>query len=143
MPGMKRTRLALAAAGSALALAGTLGAGAGQASAAPVTALAWGGCVSGDICVYSGLNGTGDVCAWDGDDNNWRAGAVVCSWSDNKRVMSIWNRGTGGAGSYRHVKFYHSADYKNYYACAAQNFQGNTNGTAGAWLQSHRWVTSC
>lgn len=130
-----RIKLGLAAAGSALAMAASLGAG--SASAATT---AWSGCVSGDICLYSGANGTGSVCVWDGDMPKW---TDVCSWADEKNAVSIWNRGTGGAGTYRHVKFYLGDYYTNFYACAAQGFKGNTGPDAGAPIRSFKWATSC
>ncbi|MFF5768595.1 peptidase inhibitor family I36 protein [Streptomyces tanashiensis] len=136
---MKRNRLALAATTGALALGAALATSTGTATAATP----WQGCAVGDICVYSELNGYGSVCAWDGDDPDWQGGAIRCSWSSTKAVKSIWNRGTGGSGSYRHVKFYFGADSTNYYACAAQGFKGNTGPDAGAKLKSHQWVTNC
>lgn len=141
---MKRNRLALAAAGGALALGASLATGTGTANATPVSAqAAWYNCDPGEICVYSGSNGTGAGCWWTGDDPDWLAGSIQCSWADTAKVVSIWNRGTGSAGSYRHVKFYHQANYTNYYACAAQGFKDNTGPDGGVWLRSHKWVTTC
>ncbi|MFF8717567.1 peptidase inhibitor family I36 protein [Streptomyces sp. NPDC015184] len=141
---MARHRLTLAALGAALAMGSALSTGSGTAAAAPAGAqAAWGGCDVGDICVYTGANGTGSVCAWDGDDPDWTGGAIRCSWAESKNVVSIWNRGMGGAGTLRHVKFYKKANYQDYYGCAAQGFKGNTGPDAGASLRSHKWVTSC
>ncbi|MEV8623942.1 peptidase inhibitor family I36 protein [Streptomyces sp. NPDC051079] len=134
---MQRNRLALAVATGALAAVATLGTGAGTASAG--TTAVWQGCQSGQICVYPELNGYGTPCVWYGDDRDWRSGFPYC----DKTVKSIWNRGTGGAGTYRHVKFYFNAGYDKYYACAAQGFKGNTGPTAGVVLRSHIWATSC
>ncbi|MEV0784965.1 peptidase inhibitor family I36 protein [Streptomyces sp. NPDC050423] len=137
---MGRHRLTLAALGATLALGSALSTGSGAVAATPAgTTAAWGGCAVGDICVYSGANGTGSVCAWDGDDLDWRGGTVQCSWSGSKNVLSVWNRGTGGDGSYRHVKFYKGADYKGYNGCVHQGAKGNT----GSHLRSHKWATSC
>ncbi|MCX5390395.1 peptidase inhibitor family I36 protein [Streptomyces sp. NBC_00094] len=132
-----RVRLGLAAAFSALAMTVSLGAGTARA------ADPWAGCYSGDVCVYTGLNGTGSVCAWSGGDNNWSAGPITCSWTLTKNVKSIWNRGTGGVGTYRHVDFFLAADYTSFYACAAQGFKGNTGPDAGAPIRSHYWTDRC
>ncbi|MFI8817359.1 MULTISPECIES: peptidase inhibitor family I36 protein [unclassified Streptomyces] len=141
---MGRHRLALAALGAALAVGSALSTGSGATAATSADArAAWDGCVAGDICVYSGDNGTGSVCAWDGDDSDWLGGAVKCSWAGTKNVHSIWNRGTGGAGSYRHVKFYEKASHAAYVGCVDQNAKGNNGGSAGRQLRSHKWVTSC
>lgn len=119
---------------------------------------AWSNCYEGDICVYNGLNGTGDMCSWDGNDRDWYtnegsgSNQWVCSWAqpwDSRphNVKSIWNRGTlqGGPAS---VKFYLTDG--TYYACAhgptadgKPGFQGNTGPDAGAHLRSHMWVSSC
>lgn len=137
---MKRNRLALAAATGAMALGAALATSAGTASAGTAGAeAAWQGCNSGQICVYPELNGYGTPCTWYGDDPDWRSGAAVCT----KTVKSIWNRGTGGAGTYRHVKFYFDPGYERYYGCAAQGFKGNTGPTAGVVLRSHIWATVC
>lgn len=136
---MRRNKLALAAAGGALALGAALGTGAGTANA-DVGAQAWGGCSSGEICVYSGLNGTGSMCDWVGNDPDWHTGDERCTIT----VKSIWNRGTGGAGAPRHVWFHFGANYTGgYYACAAQNFKGNTGPNGGVRLRSHQWATYC
>lgn len=147
---MKRSRLALAAAGGALALGATLGTGAGPASA-DVSAQAWQPCAEGDVCVYSGVNGTEDRCSWDGNDPNWSTatgGTPLCSWRANgKNVQSIWNNGTRDT-AYRHVKFYLGTNYTDYYGCAVRydtgvGWRGNTGPDAGAPIRSHKWVTSC
>ncbi|MFB6816801.1 peptidase inhibitor family I36 protein [Streptomyces sp. NPDC056347] len=141
---MGRHRFTLAALGAALAVGGALSTGAGAAAAAPSgSQAAWGGCAVGNVCVYSGSNGTGSVCAWDGDDSDWRGGTVTCSWSRTKNVKSAWNRGTGGAGSLRHVKFYQNANYSVSRGCLKQSLKGNTGGSAGMQLRSHKWATSC
>ncbi|MEU7583473.1 peptidase inhibitor family I36 protein [Streptomyces sp. NPDC041068] len=120
---------------------------------------AWGGCDPGDICVYNGLDGQGDVCAWDGNDIDWwtedgsGSSKWVCKWAQSwdprpGKVKSIWNRGNDD-GSPTSVKFYFNNNYRDYYACAygAKNgkpgFKGNTGPDAGVKLQSHKWVSSC
>lgn len=152
MPVVRRIVSITAALGAA-----TFGPMAPTSSAA--TQAAWHGCASGDICIYNGLNGTGDVCTWDGNDIDWwtddgsGSSQYLCSWTQpwdyrDGNVKSIWNRGTLDAGP-ANVKFYFRANYDGYYACAhgptngKPGFQGNTGPDQGAALRSHRWVSSC
>ncbi|MFJ5262112.1 peptidase inhibitor family I36 protein [Streptomyces sp. NPDC088387] len=146
---MKRSSMALAAAGGALALCAALGASAGTASA-DVGPKAWGSCAAGDVCVYTEFNGTGEKCSWDANDPNWltaAGGTPKCSWAGTKNVKSIWNNGKRDT-AYRHVKFYLGTNYTNYYGCAERyaagvGWRGNTGPDAGAPIRSHKWVTSC
>ncbi|MFD5701226.1 peptidase inhibitor family I36 protein [Streptomyces lasiicapitis] len=120
-----------------MVLTGVLGTGAGAAGAAPAGERAWAGCDYGEICVYSGLNGTGTRCDWYGDDSNWASGAETCSI----RVKSIWNNGKPEA--YRHVNFFFKAGHDDFYACARHGWRGNTGPTNGVKLLSHGWATAC
>jgi hypothetical protein len=106
------------------------------ASAAPVLR-AYSNCASGDICFYTGVNGTGQMCAWDGNAYSWHA----CSWGETTNVRSVVNKGTGGAGSRRHVVYYHDSGYINRIGCTKQGVQGNLAGTYT--IGSHKWVASC
>ncbi|MEU4643905.1 peptidase inhibitor family I36 protein [Micromonospora sp. NPDC023814] len=121
---------------SILGLPGTANAKAPAGDAA-ITA-AW-DCPVGDICIWSGDNGTGSRCNWANADNDWRSGSIACSWSATSPVKSMWNRGT--SSSYTVVALYHGADYSNLWGCLGQN-GGNWTGI-GVYLRSHRWASSC
>ncbi|MEU0169564.1 peptidase inhibitor family I36 protein [Streptomyces iakyrus] len=94
-------------------------------------------CPSGDICFYSGDDGTGDRCNWDGNDNDWRNGATKCSWSADKNVRSVYNNGTSGMA----VVYYGGANYETRKGCTTKGKKGNLAGTYK--LRSHKWVSSC
>ncbi|MGW4871331.1 peptidase inhibitor family I36 protein [Streptomyces chartreusis] len=94
-------------------------------------------CPSGDICFYSGDDGTGDRCNWDGNDNDWRNGAIRCSWSADKNVRSVFNNGTSGMA----VVYYSGANYETRKGCTTKGKKGNLAGTYK--LRSHKWVSSC
>jgi hypothetical protein len=108
------------------------------AAASDLGAQAWtGSCPSQYVCFYSGDNGTGSRCAWTGQDNDWLAGTIVCSWARNTRVQSVWNNGTSGTG----VSYYTSFNFSGRVGCTASGTRGNFAGNNGAgyFLQSHRW----
>ncbi|WP_412538608.1 peptidase inhibitor family I36 protein [Longispora sp. K20-0274] len=95
-------------------------------------------CSVGDLCVWTGQNGTGSRCAWTNSDNDWLAGAIQCSWAAGSDVHSLWNRGT--STGYSGVAVYNDANYVNRWWCSPQ-------GTVWTWeysgvrLRSHRWVS--
>ncbi|GAA0915246.1 peptidase inhibitor family I36 protein [Streptomyces thermoalcalitolerans] len=129
---MRKVRLVLAAA-SAGALAAVL-ALPGTATAAPTE---WGACASGNVCFYTGDNGTGQKCSWSVADPDWTQGDIKCSWAETKNVQSVWNRGT--SKSYTGVAYYRWADYNTRMGCTPQGKRGNLTGN-GYKLKSHRWV---
>ncbi|MFF3869122.1 peptidase inhibitor family I36 protein [Micromonospora sp. NPDC001898] len=102
------------------------------------TNVAW-DCPVGDLCVWSGDNGTGSRCNWSDADNDWTSGATSCSWADTTTVKSMWNRGT--SSSYSVVALYRNANYGSRWGCLGQN-GGNWTGV-GIYLRSHRWQSSC
>ncbi|MFK0181631.1 peptidase inhibitor family I36 protein [Streptomyces xanthochromogenes] len=96
-------------------------------------------CVSGDICFFSGDNGSGSMCSWSGDDPDWRNGSIVCSWSADKNVKSVYNHGTVQA--YDHVVYYKGANYSDRVGCENAGSKVNLAGTYH--VRSHKWTTSC
>ncbi|TLS44488.1 hypothetical protein FE633_19440 [Streptomyces montanus] len=113
------------------------GLGLGVAAAPAQAAAAAYSCPSGSICFYTGDDGTGDRCTWDGFDPDWRNGAVRCSWSADKNVRSVFNNGTSG----KSVVYYSGANYETRKGCTRMGQKGNLAGTYK--LRSHEWVSSC
>jgi hypothetical protein len=73
-------------------------------------------CTAGNVCFYTGQNGTGSMCKWSNADNDWTAAPVICSWAKTNHVSRI--------------------------GCTRQGVQGNLAGTYQ--LRSHEWTTgSC
>ncbi|WP_406075637.1 peptidase inhibitor family I36 protein [Micromonospora sp. NBC_01638] len=136
---MRMARRFFAALGLTVAI--ILGAPLSAASAASpstVTTLAAWDCPVGDFCAWSGANGTGSRCNWTDADNDWWAGATVCSWSKTTSMKSFWNRGT--STSYPGVHLYLNANYGSEWYCAVRGSKYNGEG----WMRSHRWQTgSC
>lgn len=94
-------------------------------------------CPKGDVCFYSGSNGTGNMCNWDVSDPDWRSGAITCFGVTTPR--SIYNNGY--AGGYDDVVYYINTGYNDRIGCTRVGVQGNLAGTYV--VRSHQWVTSC
>ncbi|TDQ53480.1 peptidase inhibitor family I36 protein [Actinorugispora endophytica] len=126
---MSRIRTLLAGAAIAVVSAG--------ATVTPASAHApwYGSCPKGDVCVWSGHNGTGTRCAWTGDDPDWRSGSVQCR-PHGFRVNSIWNNGHPGA--YDVVQFFKHANYRTPYGGPVPAGQrGNVDDLE---IRSHVWT---
>lgn len=132
---MKRVRALRSKAG--IIAGSTLLAGIGLGVAATPAHAAYSDCESGEICFYTGDNGTGKMCAWDGNDSDWRNGAVQCSWAADNNVRSVYNNGTSGKA----VVYYSGANHENRKGCTTKGKKGNLAGTYK--LRSHKWVNSC
>lgn len=107
-------------------------------SSASATAQAW-ECSSGDLCIYTGANGTGSRCSWSNADPDWYSGSIQCSWSDTQVVGSAYNRGT--SSSYNWVILYTGANYTGTGYCIPQN--GGSWAGLNVKFRSHRWEASC
>jgi hypothetical protein len=92
-------------------------------------------CEKGSVCAYPNRNGTGTPCTWARDDKDWLAGSIVCKWSKNTKVKSIYNNGTTGAS----VGLYTAPEYKGReIACLRMGQQINLSGS-GSHIRSHVW----
>lgn len=87
-------------------------------------------CPAGDLCFYTGLNGTGKMCHWGVIDPDWASGQIVCSWALTNNVCSIFNRWTGT------VDYYTSPNYVNHIGSTARDVAGNL--ACSYKLRSHR-----
>ncbi|MFF4488717.1 peptidase inhibitor family I36 protein [Streptomyces sp. NPDC001544] len=132
----RRGRRALAAAAITFAT-GALGLIAPNTASASTQA-AW-DCPSGDLCVWTGSNGTGSRCTWSNADPDWWSGSIQCSWSDTQNVGSAKNSGT--SSSYGYVVLYTGANYTGDGYCIAQH--GDTWPGLNVRFRSHRWEASC
>lgn len=134
---MKRVR---ALRSKAVVIAGsTLLAGLGLTVAATPAHAAYADCKSGNICFYTGDNGTGKMCQWTGNDDDWRNGAIQCSWAADNNVRSVYNNGV--SGTYTAVIYYSGANYQTRKGCTTLGKKGNLAGTYK--LRSHKWATKC
>ncbi len=122
----------------------------GPATAAHATtaqttaALAAWDCPVGDLCVWSGYDGTGSRCNWANADNDWMNAPVTCSWSGYNKVKSIYNRGQ--STSYLGVMLYENINYNSndIWGCIAQGKKMSfiSGISDGVYLASHRWTNS-
>ncbi|MFF9149500.1 protein kinase [Streptomyces sp. NPDC014861] len=105
-------------------------------------------CPEDSLCFFSGHNGTGDLCVWQGDDNDWASGEEVCAWADTNPVRSIFNNVDGERPA---VAYFRGTDHTPADAdrrrlaqrtgCSPENSMGNLAGTYAP--RSHKMITSC
>jgi Peptidase inhibitor family I36 len=90
-------------------------------------------CPAGNVCFYTGFDGSGSRCRWGADDPDWQGGGVRCSWSGTTNVRSIWNNTS------RAVDYYTSANHPNRdrIGCTHSGIAGNLAGTYK--LRSHKF----
>ncbi|WP_196279279.1 peptidase inhibitor family I36 protein [Catellatospora vulcania] len=117
---------------------------AANATTARTTALAAWDCPVGDLCVWSGYDGTGSRCNWANADNDWMNAPVTCSWSGYNKVKSIYNRGQ--STSFLGVMLYKNTNYPSnaIWDCIAQGSKMSfiSGISDGVYLASHRWTNS-
>lgn len=92
----------------------------------------WFGCDEGEVCFYTGSDGTGKKCSFGYADQYW----ADCSWRDTDTVKSVWNRGS--APSYTGVVYFKKTEYRDRAGCTKQGKRGNLAG--GYQVHSHRWT---
>lgn len=93
-------------------------------------------CPAGNVCFYTGDNGTGQKCVWSVADPDWRNGAIQCSWAADKNVRSVFNNGQNP--NLTGVVYYRGANYHDRVGCTRQGQKGNLAGTYK--LRSHKWT---
>lgn len=93
-------------------------------------------CGVGNVCYYTGQDGTGQKCEWTNADDNHAAAPVVCSWAANTIVRSVFNNGRDP--DFAGVCSYRNAGYDSRALWLRQGFAVNTNGTYR--VMSHKWV---
>jgi hypothetical protein len=95
-------------------------------------------CPSGNVCFYTGRDGTGSRCAWSVADPDWWGGDIRCSWSAERAPLSIYNHGT--SSSYNGVVYYNPNGVRM--GCTRQGVAGNLSGDYK--VRSHHWTAgSC
>jgi hypothetical protein len=103
---------------------------AGPSSAA---ARAYSDCPNRSVCFYTGSNGTGSMCAWEGNDADWTAQPYVCSWATTSVVKSVYNHGSAD------VQFWTTTNMSGARkGCTRAGVSGSLRGTYS--VQSHRWA---
>jgi hypothetical protein len=105
---------------------------------APASAADWvGSCTPGNVCFYSGPNGTGSKCSWSDKDPDWANGNVQCSWALTTNPRSVWNNGQSTA--FQGVVYYRARDFKDRAGCTRRWNRGNLVGDYR--ILSHEWTT--
>ncbi|GKQ40887.1 serine/threonine-protein kinase [Streptomyces sp. A012304] len=109
-------------------------------------------CPAKSVCFFSGPNGTGELCDWQGSDPDWLSGEETCMWTVDRPVRSVFYNGdesTGLGG----VAYYRGRDYtpvgldvtrpnnRKRTGCTGQRAQGNLAGTYAP--RSHQLIVHC
>ncbi|MFC0625327.1 peptidase inhibitor family I36 protein [Kribbella deserti] len=92
-------------------------------------------CSIGEICFFSGTDGTGRVCSWTGADDDWLAGTVTCPWARTDSAESVRNNITNTA--FTGIRYYISTAYRNTVGCIPRGARGNLQ--TSRLLRSHNW----
>lgn len=93
-------------------------------------------CPEDRLCFWSGTEGTGSKCIWDAHDPDWRAGDIVCSWSEWDRARSVFNNSLAPAA----LVYFKRANYQGRIGCVEPGQQSNLPTSSG--VRSHRLVYS-
>ncbi len=134
------TRPAVAGRVAAIAVAAMLLSTGAPANATVTPHASYSDCPAGNVCFYTGQNGTGSMCKWSNADNDWTAEPVICSWAKTNNVKSVYNHGT--STRFTGVVYFTQTNYVSRIGCTRQGVQGNLAGTYQ--LRSHEWTTgSC
>jgi hypothetical protein len=87
-------------------------------------------CDVGEICFFTGANGSGSMCSWTAHDTDWASGSAQCSWATTSNVCSVFNRMN------RRVEYFTSTNYVNRIGSEFSN--SATNLACTYKLRSHR-----
>ena len=70
-----------------------------------ITNASFSSCPPGNLCFFTGPNGTGSMCRWTQVDDDWTRAPTTCSWARTQNVCSIFNRWSGTVDYFRGVGF--------------------------------------
>lgn len=99
-------------------------------------------CPDGDVCFWSGPDGTGSLCKWDVTDPDWRSGDIVCSWSEGDEVRSVFNNSHSPDAPDVAVLYYKRTNFHARVGCVEPGQQSNLPATSR--VRSHRLaIGSC
>lgn len=107
-----------------------------------VAATGWDRCTAASVCFFTGRGGTGEMCAWEGDEFNWTDGAVRCSWTGSRRPASVYNNGVADPDGYVHVVYYAEEALHRRLGCVEQGERRDL-GEGAARILSHIWAKAC
>jgi hypothetical protein len=95
------------------------------------------------VCFFTEPDGQGRMCAWAGDDTNWRDGAQSCSWAAAHSAKSVFNNGFGtdDGETYVDVVYFSEAFLRTRLGCVENGTRANL--PAGTKPRSHTWAKAC
>ncbi|MFR9794381.1 protein kinase domain-containing protein [Streptomyces sp. MS06] len=114
--------------------------GSPTASAQPV---GYDRCLPGDVCFFTGRDGTGAMCAWEGDDTDWARGETTCSWAGKRDALSVFNNGhdTTQGEIFIDVVYFARDSLRDRLGCVEVGTRHNL--PTPLRPMSHRWTEHC
>lgn len=97
----------------------------------PPSTSAYADCPPGEICFYTGYNGSGKRCSWYAHDTDWASGSTTCSWALSSNVCSVYNRTS------RRVEYFREANYVSRIGSTLSGVAGNL--ACNYKIRSHRF----
>ncbi|MFI6648361.1 protein kinase [Streptomyces sp. NPDC050529] len=116
-------------------------ASAGRSPGAARTAAGYDRCGPGNVCFFSGADGGGEMCAWEGDDPDWADGQNDCSWARTSSAGSIYNNGVADPKGFNHVTYFAEAGLRKRLGCIERGQRRNL--TLMQSVRSHTWAKTC
>ncbi|MEE4491413.1 peptidase inhibitor family I36 protein [Streptomyces sp. BE230] len=116
-------------------------ASAGRSPGAERTAAGYDCCGPGNVCFFSGADGGGEMCAWEGDDPDWADGQNDCSWARTSSAGSSYNNGVADPKGFNHVTYFAEAGLRKRLGCIERGQRRNL--TLMSSVRSHTWAKTC
>ncbi|WP_251073119.1 serine/threonine-protein kinase [Streptomyces sp. ISL-43] len=143
LPGSRRRRRLLIAAGAA-ALAG-LGAawGSGLLPLGDAGAVGYDRCRRGAVCFFTERDGRGEMCSWVDGDTDWTDALGPCPWAARGAPRSVYNNGFDLAEGAAKVDVLYYAQPAEGELLGCVKVRTRTNLDATDRPRSHAWVPNC
>ncbi|MFP3988411.1 protein kinase [Streptomyces sp. E11-3] len=100
-------------------------------------------CGRGEVCFFTEEDGQGQICAFDGDDNDWAKGDYLCGWVNERQVRSVFNNGydTDEGEELVDVLYYAKKRLQEDLGCIRVGRR--VNFADPLTVQSHSWTEDC
>ncbi|MFE6038716.1 serine/threonine-protein kinase [Streptomyces sp. NPDC056452] len=105
------------------------------------TATGYDRCPPRSVCFFSEADGSGEMCAWEGDDPDWFDGENDCSWSATDRPGSIFNNGLPDPEDYDQVAYFAEPGLRQRLGCVERGQRHDLALTSR--VLSHTWAKTC
>ncbi|MFF2845020.1 protein kinase [Streptomyces sp. NPDC058001] len=97
-------------------------------------------CVPGHVCLFSGSDGRGEMCAWYDDDRDLLSGIIVCDFAKRASPKSAFNNGYADDPLHQ-VVMYEGAHFGNPSRCLRSDERANYGDSKP--ILSLKWTQRC